>query len=109
MLVKPRFGRRRWSGIWPPSKPTLREYPDRDFCPFSPRPAVLPRPEPGPRPTRFFLCVEPFAGFRLLRLIAIMNSLATKGTKSTKRRAHDWLQIHLCFLCLLWHVLFHYS
>src|SRR5689334_25221225 len=43
-----------------------------DALPIS-RPAVLPRPEPGPRPTRFFLWVEPFAGFRLLRLIAIMN------------------------------------
>src|ERR1044072_912744 len=75
MLVKPRFGRRRCRGIWPPSKPILREYPERDFCPFSPRPAVLPKPEPGPRPTRFFLWVEPFAGFRLLRLIAIFYSV----------------------------------
>src|SRR3954447_15975954 len=49
--VKPRFGRRRWSGIWPPSKP-LMETPVRDFWPFTPRPAVLPLPEPMPRPTR---------------------------------------------------------
>ena len=36
--------------------------------------AVLPRPDPGPLPTRFFLCVEPFAGRTLLRLMAIINS-----------------------------------
>src|ERR1051325_4217943 len=66
MFVKPRFGRRRWSGIWPPSKPRMREKPERDFCPFSPRAAVLPWPEPGPRPTRFLACFAPFFGFSLL-------------------------------------------
>src|SRR5687767_8396590 len=33
--------------------------------------AAFKNPEPGPMPTRFFLCTEPFAGFRLLRLNAI--------------------------------------
>src|SRR5207342_1450963 len=51
MLLKPRFGIRMWSGIWPPSKPKT-ETPERLFWPFWPRPAVLPRPEPMPRPTR---------------------------------------------------------
>src|SRR5436190_6049096 len=51
MLLKPRFGKRRWSGICPPSKP-LMATPVRDFCPLTPRPAVLPLPEPMPRPTR---------------------------------------------------------
>ena len=51
MLLKPRFGMRMWSGIWPPSKP-LTETPERAFSPFWPRPAVLPLPEPMPRPTR---------------------------------------------------------
>src|SRR5688572_16556738 len=51
MLLKPRFGIRMWSGIWPPSKP-LMETPARLFWPFWPRPAVLPLPEPMPRPTR---------------------------------------------------------
>ncbi len=51
MLVKPRFGKRRCSGIWPPSNP-LMVTPVRDFCPFTPRPPVLPSPEPMPRPTR---------------------------------------------------------
>src|SRR5688572_6591515 len=51
MLLKPRFGSRMWSGIWPPSKPKT-ETPERLFWPFWPRPAVLPLPEPMPRPTR---------------------------------------------------------
>ncbi len=38
--VKPRFGRRRWSGIWPPSKP-LMATPVRAFWPLTPRPAGL--------------------------------------------------------------------
>ena len=32
--LKPRFGRRRCNGIWPPSKPTLWKPPARDFCPL---------------------------------------------------------------------------
>src|SRR5579872_1423739 len=40
-----------WSGIWPPSNPKT-ETPSRLFWPFWPRPAVLPSPEPMPRPTR---------------------------------------------------------
>ncbi len=51
MLLKPRFGSRMCSGIWPPSKP-LTDTPERLFWPFWPRPAVLPLPEPMPRPTR---------------------------------------------------------
>src|SRR5262245_28365085 len=50
-LLKPRLGSRRCSGIWPPSKP-LTATPERAFCPLTPRPAVLPLPEPMPRPTR---------------------------------------------------------
>src|ERR1700733_5038965 len=50
-LLKPRLGMRMCSGIWPPSKP-LMATPERDFWPFTPRPAVLPLPEPMPRPTR---------------------------------------------------------
>ena len=30
-LVNPRFGTRRWSGIWPPSNPGFREKPLRLF------------------------------------------------------------------------------
>src|SRR4029079_1670723 len=58
MLLKPRFGKRRWSGIWPPSKP-LMATPVRAFWPLTPRPAVLPLPEPMPRPTRMRAFREP--------------------------------------------------
>src|SRR5436309_5261766 len=51
MLLKPRFGMRMCSGIWPPSKPLIAT-PERALAPFWPRPAVLPSPEPMPRPTR---------------------------------------------------------
>ena len=48
MFVNPRLGSRRWSGIWPPSKPGRIREPARDRCPFAPRVAVLPWPEPIP-------------------------------------------------------------
>src|SRR5882672_6725919 len=51
MLLKPRFGSRRCSGIWPPSKPLMRT-PVRAVWPLPPRPPVLPFPDPMPRPTR---------------------------------------------------------
>src|SRR6266403_2202232 len=54
----PRFGRRRWIGIWPPSKPLMRT-PERAVWPLPPRPAVLPLPEPMPRPTRMRFLREP--------------------------------------------------
>src|SRR5258708_7314580 len=61
--LKPRLGRRRCSGICPPSKPTLWYPPARSFCPSCPRPAVLPQPEPTPPPTRSLSLFEPGAGF----------------------------------------------
>src|SRR5262245_28357329 len=51
ILLKPRFGSRRCSGIWPPSKPLMRT-PVRAVWPLPPRPPVLPFPDPMPRPTR---------------------------------------------------------
>src|SRR5688572_15640323 len=76
-LVKPRFGTRRWSGIWPPSNPSLWLKPLRLFWPFSPRPDVLPRPLPGPRPTRLRSrpAPLPLAGFRLFRLTGVPPSV----------------------------------
>src|SRR6185312_4754327 len=71
-LWNPRFGTRRCSGIWPPSNPRLCLKPERDFAPLCPRPAVLPLPEPWPRPIRFFACLAPFGGRRLLRFIALL-------------------------------------
>src|ERR1700694_361669 len=58
ILLKPRLGRRRWIGIWPPSKPLMRT-PARAVWPLPPRPAVLPLPEPMPRPTRMRFLREP--------------------------------------------------
>src|ERR671917_598258 len=58
ILLKPRFGIRMWSGIWPPSKPKMLT-PERLVWPFCPRPAVLPLPEPMPRPTRMRLLRAP--------------------------------------------------
>src|SRR6185437_15769955 len=43
---------RMWIGIWPPSKRALSLEPEREPAPFWPLPAVLPVPEPSPRPTR---------------------------------------------------------
>src|SRR5471030_1612257 len=63
-LWNPRLGTRRCSGIWPPSKPRLKVKPDRDLAPLWPRPAVLPLPEPWPRPIRFLGCFMPFGGRR---------------------------------------------
>lgn len=51
-FLNPRRGKRRRSGVWPPSKPNLAV--PRAFCPLCPRPAVLPLPEPIPRPLRVF-------------------------------------------------------
>src|SRR3954462_12537654 len=58
MFVKPRLGRRRCSGICPPSKPLMRT-PERAVWPLPPRPEVLPLPEPMPRPTRIRFLREP--------------------------------------------------
>src|SRR4029450_13196184 len=33
-LLNPRFGKRRYKGICPPSKPGRIDDPDRDFCPL---------------------------------------------------------------------------
>src|SRR5512137_2754663 len=62
-LWKPNFGRRRCSGIWPPSKPSKCMLPVRAFWPLPPRPAVLPRPEAWPRPTRLRTLVAPRGAF----------------------------------------------
>src|SRR5258705_599251 len=56
---------RMWIGFWPPSRLTLRFEPERAPAPFWPRPEVLPKPEPSPRPTRFLRWREPSFGFRL--------------------------------------------
>src|SRR5690606_19977445 len=61
-LLKPRLGSRRMSGVCPPSKPGPLVPPEREAWPLVPRPAVLPWPEPVPRPTRLALRRAPGAG-----------------------------------------------
>src|SRR6476646_8388353 len=83
MLLKPRFGRRMWSGIWPPSKPLI-ETPERLFWPFWPRPAVLPTPEPMPRPTRTRLLRAPLLSrmsfsFISLHSLSLLSRLSAEG------------------------------
>src|SRR3954452_15247769 len=53
---------RMWIGIWPPSKFGRLFAPEREPAPFWPRPAVLPKPEPSPRPMRLRSLREPGAG-----------------------------------------------
>src|SRR2546423_14344252 len=77
ILVNPLLGRRRCSGIWPPSKPRIMREPERERWPLCPRVEVLPMPEPMPRPTRFLLAVEPFGALSVDRFIGkILNSLS---------------------------------
>src|SRR5450432_1827443 len=73
--LNPRLGRRRCSGIWPPSKPTLWKPPERDFWPLCPRPAVLPRPEPMPRPTRRRAFLLPSAGLMVFIRITMSSAV----------------------------------
>src|SRR4051794_14010090 len=73
MLLKPRFGRRRCSGICPPSKPLMRT-PERAVWPLPPRPAVLPLPEPMPRPTRMRFLREPALSASSLSFIVLSSS-----------------------------------
>src|SRR5271156_3071391 len=67
--VKPRLGRRRCSGICPPSKPLMRT-PERAVWPLPPRPACLPLPEPMPRPTRIRAFVAPSLSLMPLSFMA---------------------------------------
>src|ERR1019366_1513167 len=71
MLVNPRFGRRRCSGIWPPSNPRFWLKPVPARWPLEPRVAVLPCPEPMPRPIRFRPFTWPAGGFNPLRFISV--------------------------------------
>src|SRR5271154_3691976 len=80
MLVKPRLGRRRCSGIWPPSKPRIRLEPERDPWPLWPRVEVLPMPEPIPRPTRLRPVFAFLGARRLDRFFAMIFLAHAPGT-----------------------------
>src|SRR3954449_893525 len=66
---------RMWMGICPPSKLCRVLEPDREPAPFWPRPAVLPKPEPSPRPTRLRSLREPGAGLRVCRPIRCSSAI----------------------------------
>src|SRR5579859_4247299 len=75
ILVKPRLGKRRCKGIWPPSKPRIMREPDRERWPLWPRVDVLPIPLPMPRPTRFLLDVAPLGGRKFDKFVGTCISL----------------------------------
>src|SRR5215813_2299682 len=75
ILVKPRLGRRRCRGIWPPSNPRSSREPEREPWPLWPRVDVLPMPLPIPRPTRLRLAVAPFGGRNVERFVGTVGSL----------------------------------
>src|SRR3954447_6633613 len=68
---------RMWIGFWPPSRLTLRLEPAREPAPFWPRPDVLPKPEPSPRPIRFLRWREPGFGFKLWSPISSVSAIDT--------------------------------
>src|SRR5580692_11281245 len=70
---------RRMSGIWPPSKPMRMELPERAVWPLPPRPAVLPRPEDSPWPSRLRRCFEPGRGLRLCSRINYQSGSHSHG------------------------------
>src|SRR5579862_5240060 len=73
MLVNPRLGSRRCSGIWPPSNPRFWLNPVPACCPLLPRVDVLPCPDPMPRPTRRRARFWPAGGFNVLRFIGLLH------------------------------------
>src|SRR5271169_4438657 len=92
MLVKPRLGMRRCSGIWPPSKPRIIREPLRERWPLCPRVDVLPMPEPMPRPTRF-LPEFAFFGARIFErfIIALRYRLRCRNIASNVSTRRLWL------------------
>src|SRR5438270_9543411 len=91
MLLKPRFGSRMWSGIWPPSKPAMLT-PERALAPFWPRPAVLPSPEPMPRPTRTRPCRAPLLSRSSLSFMFLHSlSLLSRFGSSPLAGEEGWL------------------
>lgn len=76
-FLKPRLGKRRRSGVWPPSKPSFPE--PLALWPLWPLPAVLPFPDPIPLPFLVFCFLGTLSlkSFRLKRLYARMPSKTT--------------------------------
>src|ERR1700756_2642268 len=62
--------------------------PERDFWPFWPRPAVLPLPEPWPRPTRFRSRWLPSAGFSSWRVSSVSELVESVMRRLLLHRDH---------------------
>src|SRR5271165_6897776 len=86
MLVKPRFGMRRCSGIWPPSKPRIMREPVRERCPLCPRVDVLPMPEPMPRPTRLRFSVAFFGARMFDKFISKLSAFSSQPSAFSPKR-----------------------
>src|ERR1700721_4640897 len=97
MLVKPRLGKRRCSGIWPPSKPRIRLVPVREPWPLWPRVEVLPMPDPMPRPTRLrpvlaFLGARKFERFFAIIFLAVApERLIPPDSRCVTEIGRDWV------------------
>src|SRR5918998_1380787 len=78
VFLKPRFGSRRCSGIWPPSKPLIAT-PERAVWPLPPRPPVLPLPEPMPRPMRMRFLRAPAMSWRSESFIGLLLVTLNSG------------------------------
>src|SRR3954449_10130363 len=79
---------RMWMGICPPSKLCRVLSPGRPAAPCWPRPAVLPNPEPSPRPTRLRSLREPGAGLSVCRPILCCSSAITDLHEVTDAMDH---------------------
>src|SRR3954471_10152746 len=78
---------RMWIGFCPPSWPTFFFAPAREPAPFWPRPEVLPKPEPSPRPIRFLRWREPGFGFRLCSPISSWSAIDSHQVGNLRQHA----------------------
>ena len=78
------LGKRRYSGVWPPSKPGRVPEPARAFWPRFPKPHVTPWPADTPRPFLFFFWCDPGAVFREPSVIVSSSGAGASLTFQSK-------------------------
>ena len=78
------LGKRRYSGVWPPSKPGRVPEPARAFWPRFPKPHVTPCPADTPRPFLFFFWCDPGAVFREPSVIVSSSGAGASLTFQSK-------------------------